>query len=71
MEAKKIYHVHLFEPYEEKTDYYFGSIVAIFQTLSPDVLGVKYSTLCSKKLTHFENKKCVINVDEIKRSPRK
>lgn len=71
MESKKVIHVHLYEPYEGKNDYYFGSIIAIYGTLPPEVVGIKYTSLCSKKLTHYENKKCVINVDEIKRNKRK
>lgn len=71
MEPKRIYHVHLHEPYEGKCDYYFGAIVAIYGTLPPEVVGIKYSSLTAKKLTHYENKKCVINVDEIVRNKRK
>lgn len=71
MESKKIIHVHLHEPFEGKCDYYFGSIIAIYATLHPDVVGIKYNSLTAKKLTYYENKKCVINVDEIRRNKRK
>lgn len=71
MEAKRVYHVHLREPYNDKQDYYFGSIVAIYSTIPESVLGVKYTTLTAKKFTGYENKKCVIKVDEIIRNDRK
>lgn len=71
MEAKRVYHVHLREPYEGKSDFYFGSLIAIYRYLPADVVGIKYSSLKSTKRQHYENKKCVINVDEIKRNDRK
>lgn len=71
MEAKRVYHVHLHEPFNGKTDFYFGSIIAIYSMLPESVLGVKYNTLKAKKLTSFENKKCVINVDDLIRNERK
>ena len=70
MEAKKIYHVRLREPYEGKTDYYFGSIKAIYSVLPVDVVGIKYNSLTAKKLVKYEGKKCVINVDVIRRNSR-
>lgn len=70
MESKRVYHVHLHEPYEGKNDYYFGSIKAIYSYLPGEVLGVKYTTLTAKKFTGYENKKCVIKVDELKRDIR-
>lgn len=63
--------MHLAEPYNGKQDYYFGSIVAIYSTIPESVLGVKYTSLISKKFTGYENKKCVIKVDEIIRNDRK
>lgn len=70
MEAKRIYHVRLYEPFEGKTDYYFGSIKAIYATLTAEIVGVKYNSLTAKKLVRYEGKKCVINVDEIRRNVR-
>lgn len=71
MESKKIYHVHLHEPYNGKQDYYFGSMLAIYRHLPADVVGIKYVSLKSRKWTQYENKKCVIISDEIKRSSNK
>lgn len=70
MEAKKVIHVHLYEPYEGKSDYFFGSIIAIYSILPDDVVGIKYNYLKAKKLTQYKNKKCVINVDVINRNKR-
>lgn len=44
----KVIHVHLIF---EKKDYYFGSISAIFGTLSADQIDMKQSTLLHKGLT--------------------
>lgn len=70
MESKKIVHVHLSEPFEEKQDYYFGSLMAIYSTLPVEVVGITYKSLTAKKFSRYENKRCVINVDEITRNPQ-
>lgn len=70
MEAKKIVHVYLHEPYEGKADYYFGSLRAIYASLPEEEVGIKYTSLTAKKFSRYENRKCVINVDEIKRNPK-
>lgn len=71
MESKRVYHVHLREPYNGKQDYYFGSLTAIYVNLPEDVLGVKYTSLKAKKFTGYENNKCVIKVDQLIRNERK
>lgn len=70
MESKKIVHVHLKEPFEGKEDYYFGSLRAIYATIPEVAIGLTYKSLTAKKFSRYENKKCVINVDEIKRNQR-
>lgn len=70
MESRKIVHVHLNEPYEGKSDYYFGSLAAIYASLPEEVVGIKYKSLTAKKFSRYENKRCVVNVDEIKRNPQ-
>lgn len=70
MESKRIYHVHLRDPFRGKRDYYFGSIVAIYATLPEAVLGIGYHAYLSKRLNVFENAKCRINVDNIIRNVR-
>ena len=70
MESKKIVHVHLKEPYEGKEDHYFGSLRAIYAIIPEVVIGLTYKSLTAKKFSRYENKKCVIIVDEIKRNTR-
>ena len=67
MESRKVVHVHLHEPFEGKTDYYFGSLAAIYASLPEEVVGIKYKSLTAKKFSRYENKRCVVIVDEIKR----
>jgi len=58
---QKVVHVYLIF---EKKDFYFGSIAAIYDILSPEQIGVKYNTLRnyivlhtkSELLAHFMNK---------------
>ena len=71
MTTKRVYHVQLREPYNGKTDFFFGSIIAIYSVLPADVVGIKYTSLKSKRLDRYENKKCVIQSDDIIRNSRK
>lgn len=48
MQMTKVIHVHLIF---EKKDYYFGSISAIYGTLTDDQIDIKQSTLLHKGLT--------------------
>lgn len=43
--ARKVVHVELKEPYNGKRHWYFGSVEAIYDTLSPDIVGVAKTTL--------------------------
>jgi hypothetical protein len=68
MESNKIVHLHLKEPYNEKQDFYFGSLKAIYDCIPEDVVGVKYTSLKSRKCADvYENRKCVIKIDVIQR----
>lgn len=71
MESKKIVHVHLKEPFEGKEDYYFGSLRAIYATIPEVLIGLTYKSLTAKKFARYENKKCVIIVDVLKRNPNR
>jgi hypothetical protein len=70
MEAKKIVHVHLVEPYNGEQDFYFGSVKAIFDFIPAEVIGIKYTSLKSRRREMYQNKKCVIKFDELKRKKR-
>lgn len=63
-----IYHLHfLGYPKESsfRTDYYFGSISAIFEHFTVDKIGIQASSLYNFKFDEednpiYENKKCII-----------
>ena len=69
MESKKIVHVHLKDQeFNGKTDFYFGSIAAIYDLLPYYVIGVRYSSL-ENYLWHrggsYENLRCQVTIGEI------
>ncbi len=63
-----IYHLHFFGYPKEstfRTDYYFGSISAIFEYFTVDEIGIQASSLYNFKFDEeinpiYENKKCRI-----------
>lgn len=66
----KVIHVHLIF---EKKDYYFGSISAIFDTISEVTLGTKKSTLLHAGLTDGSStitKRVIIKQSHLRRSTR-
>ena len=42
---RKVIHVELNEPYNNKHHWYFGSILAIYDTLPVDVVGIAHTSL--------------------------
>lgn len=70
-EMEKIIHVHLVF---EKKDYYFGSIAAIYDVLTPEQVGVKYNTLRNAKwrgISVYQTDRAIIKQGELIRSGRK
>lgn len=68
---EKIIHVHLVF---EKKDYYFGSIAAIYDVLTPEQVGVKYNTLRNAKwreISVYQTARAIIKQGELIRSGRK
>lgn len=49
MKIEYIIHVHLIIPFQDESDYYFGSIAAIYDVLSEEIIGIKKSTLYRHK----------------------
>jgi hypothetical protein len=45
MEAKKIVHLQFKEPYNGETDFYFGSLKAIYDTVPIGAVGITYKSL--------------------------
>lgn len=69
MESKKIVHVKLKEPKDGRKDYYFGSLLAIYDNLSRDDVGIAYKSLTNalRGKEYYENKKCIIRVGKLER----
>lgn len=67
MKQTKIFHVELREPViidgEPQKDFYFGSKAAIYDTLSPEQIGITYNYLRSNvrlDTQEYSNSKCTI-----------
>ena len=71
MNGSTIYHVSFFE---DDTNYYFGSITAIFDKFTNEEIGVTKTTLWSYGLAEdkpYMNKKCIIRKGTIHRTKTK
>ncbi len=75
MESKKVIHVHLIgQSFNGQTDFYFGSVAAVYETLNHYVLGVRYRTLMQSLCDNggeFENARCRVTSGEIIRKTRR
>lgn len=79
----KLVHLHLKEPYQGavekfkgKLDLYFGSYAAIFEHLTDakEATGISrfyLSEQCRFGKGHFENKRCIVRVEEVYHINRK
>jgi hypothetical protein len=68
MNGTTIYHVQFRDAGE--SHHYFGSISAIYDTFTPEQLGVAKSTLWGYGITRvhpYENRKCIIRKGELHR----
>ncbi|MDO4802938.1 MAG: hypothetical protein Q4A15_12295 [Prevotellaceae bacterium] len=66
---KKIYHLHLHEPYDGKHDLYFSSKTEIFNALPEEVVGCSMAYIVNKQIhigEHYANRKCIITAEEIR-----
>ena len=72
MEAKKIVHLQFKEPYNGETDFYFGSLKAIYDTVPIGAVGITYKSLtnATRGRSEYENKKVLIR-GKIRRSAQK
>ncbi len=63
----KVVHLHLNEPYNGKTDFYFGSLKAIFDTIPREAIHIsyKYLTNAIRDKDLFQNKRCTIRIGEL------
>ena len=63
-----IYHLHFKDESMQKRDYYFGSILAIYDVFPKKMIGIQASSLYNLKLDEkmnpiYENSKCIIRKD--------
>ena len=66
----QIVQVHFFEPVEGKTDYYFGSLKAIYAKFTKEQVGVSLESLYTCKISQDNakvTKKCRIIRQEVTR----
>lgn len=69
-----IYRVSFKEPVNDKTDYFFGSLSAIYETFSAAQIGCRVSRLWNLKITPekpYLGRKCTISKEPVKRKPQK
>ena len=63
---RKVIHTYI---YDSNTNYYFGSLAAIYTRLTPDQVGIKYQSLKNYFNTsgsnEYRNKKCIIIKDHL------
>lgn len=69
MESRKVVHVHLIgQTFNGQTDFYFGSVAAIYGTLNPHILGIRYRSLVQSLSDNggsYENARCRVASGEI------
>lgn len=67
MATQKIVHLHMKIPIAGNTDLYFGSIKAIFDSVSEEDVGVKYKSLTNalRGRDFYENKHCIVRVSSL------
>lgn len=64
----KIYHIQFREPVRGKTDYYFGSLSAIYDVFTEEDIGCGVRRLWNLKIDEdnpYEGRKCTIKVGEL------
>lgn len=65
----KVIHIELREPYNGEKHYYFGSKVAVYDSLPEDVVGIKLESLWNVNLEagEYSNKLCTIRAGVLRR----
>lgn len=69
-----IYRVSFKEPVNDKTDYFFGSLAAIYETFSAAQIGCRVSRLWNLKITPekpYLGRKCTITKEPLSRKRQK
>lgn len=63
----KVVHLTFKEPYNGKTDLYFGSLKAIYDVVPKESVGIGYKSLTNaiRGRIEYENKKVVIHIGQL------
>ena len=66
----KVVHLHLKKPRDGQSDFYFGSVLAIYSVLTHEDVGVHYRTITQAlfRLGTYENSKCIVRLGELIRN---
>lgn len=64
----KVVHINLKEPLNGESDFYFGSLKAIYDSIPQDKVGIAYKSLTNalRCKSEYENKHCSIKVGHLK-----
>ena len=67
--STKVVHVRMKDPFEGQSDFYFGSIKAIYDSIPQDRIGISYKSLTNHgiKGNRYENSLCSIDIGMMKR----
>jgi hypothetical protein len=64
----KVVHLKLNEPHDGETDFYFGSLKAIYDAIPQNEIGIAYKSLTNaiRGKNEYQNKRCTIKVGQLK-----
>lgn len=62
----KVVHVKLNEPHDGETDFYFGSLKAIYDSIPQGEIGIAYKSLTNalRGKNEYQNRRCTIKVGQ-------
>ena len=63
----KVVHLHLKKPRDGQSDFYFGSVLAMYSVLTREDMGAHYRTITQALFRSgmYENKKCIVRLGEL------
>ena len=63
----KVVHLKLNEPHVGETDFYFGSLKAIYDAIPQNEIGIAYKSLTNaiRGKNEYQNKRCKIKVGHL------
>lgn len=67
--STKVIHIHLNEPFQGQSDFYFGSIKAVYDSIPQDSLGIAYKSLTNalRGKSEYQNRRCTIKTGHLER----